>query len=78
MRAALAARDAEALHRAAHTLRGSAAIFDAAPTVEAARAVEEVRLEQDRGGAEAALVRLETELARLTEALTALARGPAR
>jgi signal transduction histidine kinase/HPt (histidine-containing phosphotransfer) domain-containing protein/ActR/RegA family two-component response regulator len=70
-RAALAAGDAKALQRAAHTLKGGAGTFAAAGTVVAASRLEEIGKGGRLDGAADALAALEAELARLVEALTA-------
>ncbi len=53
IRAALDARDGDALRRAAHTLKGAAANFDAADLVGAARVLEEMGQSGDLTAAEA-------------------------
>ena len=57
------------LRRTAHTLKGSAALFLAEPTVAAALRLERMGEEGSLAGAESAFSALETETARLAEAL---------
>ncbi len=64
--------DSEALRIAAHTLKGSAANFSAAPIVQSARQLEALGCERNMGPAPAALATVETEMDRLCEALSAL------
>jgi CheY-like chemotaxis protein len=68
-RRALAAGDAAEVRRAAHTLKGSAALFGAKPTVDAALALETMGREGKLEGAEEGIKRLDAELQRLLEAL---------
>jgi two-component system sensor histidine kinase/response regulator len=70
---ALDARDGESLRRAAHTLKGAAANFDASRLVDAARSLEELGRTGKLSDAEGVwtTVRLETD--RLVELLQRLA-----
>jgi HPt (histidine-containing phosphotransfer) domain-containing protein len=68
-RSALAAGEAAELRRAAHTLKGSAAVFGAQASVDAALALETMAREGKLGGAQEAIGRLEAELQRLLIAL---------
>jgi hypothetical protein len=76
MRSALAGADALALQRAAHSLKGGAAILGAKPTAAAAARIEELARAGDLSGVRAACQRLEDELARLKPALAALLGAP--
>ena len=58
MQTAVTSGDAEELRIAAHTLKGSAAIFAAEETVENARVVETLGRDGDMRDAEAAVERL--------------------
>ena len=69
VRAAVAARDPEAIRRAAHAMKGSAANFDATPTVSAAAELERIGRAGDLAQVEEVFVRLEAESARLVAAL---------
>jgi HPt (histidine-containing phosphotransfer) domain-containing protein len=69
VRAAIAAGDADALRRAAHAVKGAAANFDAAPTVAAAAALEQLGRTGDVSQAHALLAILEPEVVRLVAAL---------
>ncbi len=71
IRAAVQAGDAAALKVAAHTLKGSLAVFAAAPAVAAALALETLGRQADLAPAGAALTRLESELERLLPQLRA-------
>jgi two-component system, sensor histidine kinase and response regulator len=71
LRDAVAAGDAAVIHRAAHTIKGAASVFAAAPTVRAARALEQAGREEDLEAAPALLRTLETEVQRLLDALAA-------
>ena len=73
-RLALAAGDAAELRRAAHTVKGSAALFAAEPTVQAALELETLARENRLSEAEPAVKRLDRELRRLLEALRQNAR----
>ena len=74
IREAIAQNDAEALRRAAHAIKGSAANFLAKDAVEAAYRLEAMGRENDLSGAEAGCRRLEEEIAALTESLSAMGR----
>jgi signal transduction histidine kinase/CheY-like chemotaxis protein len=69
IRAAIDAEDASVLRRTAHTLKGSAALFAAEPTVSTALRLERMGESADLAEAEEAWVRLQAEVARLNEAL---------
>ncbi|HUE96665.1 MAG TPA: Hpt domain-containing protein, partial [Longimicrobiaceae bacterium] len=69
VRSAIDAGSSEDLRRAAHTLRGSAALFVAGPTEEAARALERMGETGALDDAEHAWQRLEAEAERLGAAL---------
>jgi HPt (histidine-containing phosphotransfer) domain-containing protein len=73
IRAALNARDGEALRRAAHGLKGAAANFDAEGVVAAARALEEVGRDGKFDDAEIAWKTVNTETERLISVLRAVA-----
>lgn len=73
MREALTAGDAEALQRAAHSLRGSVSNFSAADAVEAAGRLETIGREGDLTNAPAACAALEREIARLVPVLLRVA-----
>ena len=77
IRAALDARDAEALRRAAHGLKGAAANFDAEGVVTAARTLEEMGRESDFGEQEFVWQMLTKETARLVAALSRIASSEA-
>ncbi len=62
IRRAIEARDAEALRRAAHALKGSVANFGASRPVEAARTLEKLGIDRDLAGAAAALNALQIAL----------------
>ncbi len=70
IRAAAATGDATALQRAAHSLKGSAGVVCAQAAVSAAVQLERLAKSGDLEGANAAVKKLEAELARLTPALT--------
>ncbi len=70
---AVARRDSSRLERAAHTLRGSAANFDAQQAVDAALSLESMGRCGDLTGAEEALAVLTQEMKRLWVSLSALA-----
>ena len=76
--AAVAARDREAIRSAAHALKGATLNVSAAPLVECARALEDMaeRGPIDGVAADAAWAHLETESARLVEALECVVRVP--
>ena len=67
--AAIAARDGEALRRAAHALKGAAANFDADHVVDAARRLEEIGRDGDLTGHEAVWRTLTVEIDRLLSTL---------
>jgi len=69
IREAIARADAPALQRAAHTLKGSAGIFAAAPTVHASAALELLGRNGDITASGAGLAKLESELDLLLRAL---------
>jgi two-component system, sensor histidine kinase and response regulator len=73
IRAAIDARDSDALRRAAHALKGAAANFEAADVVQAARMLEEIGQSGQFDGDAAAWQSLTTEMDRLMARLTALA-----
>jgi len=70
---AAAAKDSEALARAAHTLKGSVSNLWAAGTFEAAKALEEMGRNQQLSGVSRACHTLDEELRRLTPELAELA-----
>jgi CheY-like chemotaxis protein/HPt (histidine-containing phosphotransfer) domain-containing protein len=70
LRIAIVAGDPRALQRAAHSLRGLAATFDATAAVAAGRHVEELGAAGNLAEAESALAALEFEVRRLCLALT--------
>ena len=65
----IAGADGPELRRAAHTLKGSAHVFGAEATAEAAHRLEEIGREEAFADAEAALALLEDEVARLLPVL---------
>jgi HPt (histidine-containing phosphotransfer) domain-containing protein len=69
IRQAITEGNAPELRRAAHTLKGSAAVFAAGPVVEAALRLETRGREERLEGAEADAAGLEAELERLVSAL---------
>jgi HPt (histidine-containing phosphotransfer) domain-containing protein len=69
---AVAAGNAEALERAAHTLKGSVGNFGAEAAFEAALRLEKMGRSRDLSGVEAALRALEEEMERLRPALESL------
>jgi two-component system sensor histidine kinase/response regulator len=73
IQAAAASRDAQALERAAHALKGSAGNFAAHRAVEAARQLELMGRDANLEGAAAACTTLQQEIARLVPVLEALA-----
>jgi HPt (histidine-containing phosphotransfer) domain-containing protein len=77
IRAAVARRDAPALERAAHALRGSVSNFCAPAAAAAAEALETMGRAGNLDGVDAACAALETALERLTPALARLTRGEA-
>jgi two-component system, sensor histidine kinase and response regulator len=72
MRDAVSGRDASALHRAAHALKGSVANFCAQEAVESAYKLECMGRAGDLNGAEDALAALEQQLQSLEPVLAAL------
>ncbi len=72
IRDAIAAADGDALARAAHSLKGSAANFAAKSVFQAALELERIGGERDLARAEGAYSILEEELRRLERALTTL------
>jgi CheY-like chemotaxis protein/HPt (histidine-containing phosphotransfer) domain-containing protein len=70
IRAAVDRRDAQALERAAHRLRGSASFFDARPVVEAAARLEAIGEGGDLSGADDQCRELEGRAERLRQALS--------
>ena len=77
VRHAVAAGDAPALKRAAHTLKGAASNFSAAGVVKASAELEAMGRAGSLAGSVAAKDRLEGELRRFEEALTKLVVHPA-
>jgi two-component system sensor histidine kinase/response regulator len=69
IRSAVAAKNADALHRAAHFLKGSVATFAAQAAFEAALKMERIARSKDLSDAESACVTLEQEVNRLGSAL---------
>ena len=74
IRQAIARGDAEELRSAAHALKGSAGNFLADAAVEAAQQLEIMGREHNLLGADESLIRLEAEIAALTQRLAALGR----
>jgi two-component system sensor histidine kinase/response regulator len=72
LRAAIAERDHDTLYRTAHTIKGSVGNFAGKVAFEAARRLEALSERDDLAGGEDACSVLETELARLKEALLSL------
>lgn len=72
LRDAMAQRDGEALYRAAHKLKGSAATFSAPACTELAREVEMLAQAGDLDGVHALMGRLNDEIERLIAALSAV------
>jgi CheY-like chemotaxis protein/HPt (histidine-containing phosphotransfer) domain-containing protein len=77
IREALARRDAPKLQRAAHTLRGAVANFEAREAVEAARRLETVAGQDDWARAEQAWAALEEAIDRLEPAMAEVRRATA-
>jgi len=73
IRASIDARDADALRRAAHALKGAAANFEATDVVRAARALEEIGQSGRIDDAASPWRTLTTEMDRLMARLTSLA-----
>ncbi|MBW3538808.1 MAG: response regulator [Planctomycetes bacterium] len=71
METGLEEREARAVERAAHSLRGLASNFEARQTVEVALAIEEASAREDLEAASGRLDRLKCELERVTTALEA-------
>lgn len=70
------AQDAALVNRAAHSLKGLAANFEALPAVSAGKLVEAQSKQSDLAGCRESIPALRTEIAKLTEALEAeLAKG---
>ena len=69
---AVGAKDAEAIMRTAHRLKGSVATFAAKPATEAALRLETMGRSGDVSGVDAAFTALQTELTRLQPALQEL------
>jgi CheY-like chemotaxis protein/HPt (histidine-containing phosphotransfer) domain-containing protein len=67
MRRSLADGDVEVLRRAAHTLKGSAQLFAAHPTADAALQVENLGREERLADADASVAHLQTEVDRLLD-----------
>jgi HPt (histidine-containing phosphotransfer) domain-containing protein len=65
IRDAIASRNAEVLERSAHTIKGSAGVFAANETMEAALALERIGREQRFADAKLAADQLESALKRL-------------
>ncbi len=77
IRAALAREDRQALRRAAHSLRGSAAVFQTQTLCGLASAVEDLAAgDADLATAAATVAAMEEEIERLAPALRALERAP--
>jgi CheY-like chemotaxis protein len=72
IRVALANGDAAGVHRAAHTLKGSAALFGAKRLTQAALAIESMGGSGELAGIEAGLERLQRELALFADALATI------
>ncbi len=77
IRASITRRDAKALERAAHTLKGAVGNFGARSAFEAALRLEVMGRDGDFAKAAEACVELEKEIARLERALAALREGAA-
>ena len=69
IRAALDERDAPALRRTAHNLKGTARIFAAAAATETAQRLENMGADGELSGAEACWTQLNLEVEHLTAAL---------
>ncbi len=72
IREALADGDATGVHRAAHTLKGSAALFGAKRLTQAALAIESMGGSGELEGIEAGLEHLQRELALFADALATI------
>jgi CheY-like chemotaxis protein/HPt (histidine-containing phosphotransfer) domain-containing protein len=75
--AAVAGKDAGALERAAHKLKGAVSIFEARGAVVAARRLEELGRTKDLGPTTSVLQALEAEIDRLRPALASFTNGTA-
>lgn len=75
MRQAAEGHDAEKLHRAAHSIKGLCANFDAVDAMNAARRIEQLAESRNLRHVPAVLATLEAETARLTKALEAFRRS---
>jgi HPt (histidine-containing phosphotransfer) domain-containing protein len=73
VRKAVEAKDAGAIHRGAHRLKGSVVTFAAAPAGDAALALELMGRDGQIDAAPEAFTRLELEIGRLVQALKPLA-----
>ncbi len=71
-RAAVGAHDADLIRRCAHSLKGAAAVFDAADVVQAASCVETIAAEKKLDEVEIPFAKLDYEVGRLTLALKSL------
>ncbi len=69
LQAAVIAREALEVQKGAHALKGAASNFHAGPTVAAALALEKLARSGSLDGVDALLTTLDTELARLVDAL---------
>lgn len=78
IREAIGSDDASALRRAAHTMKGSAAVFAAQRTSEAARRLKMIAADGDLSQAEAVYEELVREFDRLCPALTARAKNASK
>ena len=74
---AVARKDAAAIERAAHSIKGAVGNFAAAAAAKAAGRIEEMGREKKLAGAAKACSALEKELARLDEALAILVKAQA-
>ena len=73
IRDAVVSRNAKALERAAHTLKGSVGNFAAEATFQAALKLEKMGRAGELNGVDSAFAALETEMQRLQPAIAALA-----
>ncbi len=78
IREAVTRRDAEALQRAAHTLKGSVSNFTSRDAFEAARDLEEIGRNRDLARADQAWTALEDAMRQFQSALAALMAGQAK
>lgn len=76
MESAMIARDARAVARAAHSLKGAVGTFEAAAVYDAAQRLEAIARGGSCDGLEAALAELDRELARFTGELGRVANAP--